>query len=287
LLATAPNQVWSWDITKLKSVVKWTFYYLYVVLDIFSRQVVGWMVAPRESAELAKQLIEESCLKQGIRMDQLTIHSDRGPSMTSKSVAMLFADLGIQRSLSRPHVSNDNPFSESQFKTLKYCSEFPDRFGSLEHARSICQRLFTWYNTEHRHSGIAMLTPEMVHYGRAEDVIAARARVLQQAYHKHPERFVRKPPVPLPLPAAVWINPPAKAGLPPAVISPPQGVDTLPKSAEEEQESISKQIAPKTSRVFDLQSIFSTAPDTLDGSNEGEIYPAATLNSIAQLSQKH
>jgi len=246
LLATAPNQLWSWDITKLKSIVKWTYFYLYVVLDIFSRYVVGWMVAARESAELAKQLLLESCLKQGISLDQLTIHSDRGPAMTSKPVALLLADLGVTRSLSRPHVSNDNPFSESQFKTLKYCPEFPDRFGSLLHARSFSDSFFTWYNQEHRHSGIAMLTPEMVHYGRAEAVIAARRLVLEEAYRQHPERFVRQPPEPLSLPAAVWINPPLKT------------VETAADGA-------SRQIGPKTSRIFDPQSILLSVPDALDG----------------------
>jgi len=192
LLATAPNQVWSWDITKLRGAVKWTYYYLYVVLDIFSRYVTGWMVAPHESAELAKQLLRESCLKQGIALGQLIVHSDRGSSMTSKPVALLLADLGVTRSLSRPHVSNDNPFSESQFKTLKYCAEFPDRFGSEPHARSFSDSFFSWYNREHRHAGIAMLTPEMVHYGRAEEVIAARRLVLSEAFRSHPERFVNQ-----------------------------------------------------------------------------------------------
>ena len=210
LLATAPNQVWSWDITKLRGVVKWTYYYLYVVLDIFSRYVTGWMVATRESSELAKELLLASCLKQDISLGQLIIHSDRGSSMTSKPVALLLADLGVTRSLSRPHVSNDNPFSESHFKTLKYCPDFPDRFGSEQHARSFSDGFFAWYNREHRHSGIAMLTPEMVHYGRAHEVIAARRLVLAAAYQKHPERFVRKRPEPLQLPAAVWINPPVK-----------------------------------------------------------------------------
>ena len=212
LLATAPNQVWSWDITKLRGTVKWTYYYLYVVLDIFSRYVTGWMVATRESAELAKQLLSESCLKQGIALGQLIVHSDRGSSMTSKPVALLLTDLGVTRSLSRPHVSNDNPFSESQFKTLKYCAEFPDCFGALEDARSFSDGFFSWYNRDHRHSGIAMLTPEMVHYGRAEEVIAARRAVLKNAFRSHPERFVNKQPEPLQLPAAVWINPPANPG---------------------------------------------------------------------------
>jgi putative transposase len=211
LLATAPNQVWSWDITKLRGPVKWSYFYLYVLLDIFSRYVTGWMVATRESGQLAKQLISESCLKQGIALGQLTIHSDRGSSMTSKPVALLLADLGVTKSLSRPHVSNDNPFSESQFKTLKYRPDFPDRFGSLEHSRSFSERFFCWYNKAHRHSGIGLLTPETVHYGRAEEVIAARRLVLEEAFRAHPERFVRKQPEPPKLPAAVWINPPKKA----------------------------------------------------------------------------
>lgn len=266
LLATAPNQLWSWDITKLKSIVKWTYFYLYVVLDIFSRYVVGWMVAARESAELAKQLLLESCLKQSIALDQLTLHSDRGPAMTSKPVALLLADLGVTRSLSRPHVSNDNPFSESQFKTLKYCPDFPERFGSLLHARSFSDSFFTWYNKEHRHSGIAMLTPEMVHYGRAEEVIAARRLILEEAYRKHPERFVRQPPEPLRLPAAVWINPPVQTT----------------------QNSSCGPRAEKTSRTFDLQAICLPEPDALDGPESaatGEIQSVATLNSIVQLSQ--
>jgi putative transposase len=266
LLATAPNQLWSWDITKLKSIVKWTYFYLYVVLDIFSRYVVGWMVAARESAELAKQLLLESCQKQSIALDQLTIHSDRGPAMTSKPVALLLADLGVTRGLSRPHVSNDNPFSESQFKTLKYCPEFPERFGALQHARSFSESFFSWYNQEHRHSGIAMLTPEMVHYGRAEEVLTARRLVLEEAYRKHPERFVRQPPAPQRLPAAVWINPPAQ---------------TVQNSSDGPN-------AEKTSRVFDPQAICLTAPDTSDGPEShatAEIQPVATLNSIVQLSQ--
>ena len=165
LLATGPNQVWSWDITKLKGPVKWTYYYLYVLLDIFSRYVVGWMVAHREQASLARKLIEETCEKQTIEPGQLLVHSDRGPSMSSKPVALLLADLGVTKSHSRPHVSNDNPYSESQFKTLKYRPEFPERFGSMEDARGFCQTFFPWYNTEHHHSGIGFLTPEQVHYG--------------------------------------------------------------------------------------------------------------------------
>ncbi len=208
LLATRPNQVWSWDITKLLGPEKWTYFYLYVILDIFSRYVVGWMVASRESETLAKRLIEETCAKQNIQRDQLTLHADRGPSMTSKGVAMLLADLGLTKSHSRPHVSNDNPFSESQFKTLKYCPEFPKRFGCIEDAQSFCREFFTWYNTEHHHSGIAWLTPETVHFGHGEAALAARRQVLAEAYRDHPERFVRGTPVVAALPKAVWINPP-------------------------------------------------------------------------------
>jgi len=210
LLATGPNQVWSWDITKLMGPVKWTYFYLYVILDIFSRYAIGWMVATRESAALAKRLIIETCEKQGIEPGQLTIHADRGSSMKSKPLALLLADLGVVKTHSRPHVSNDNPFSESQFKTLKYRPDFPKRFGSLEDSRMFCQTFFHWYNREHRHQGIALLTPETVHFGNAPQVIAARQEVLQAAYEAHPERFVRKPPASLPLPEAVWINPPVK-----------------------------------------------------------------------------
>jgi putative transposase len=210
LLATAPNQVWSWDITKLRGPVKWTYYYLYVLLDIFSRYVVGWMVAMRESAALARKLIDESCEKQGIQPGQLTLHADRGSSMTSKPVALLLSDLGVTKTHSRPHVSDDNPFSEAQFKTLKYRPDFPERFGGPEDARSHCQAFFPWYNTEHRHSGLALLTPEVVHYGRTREVLAARGEVLSRAYDLHPERFVRRPPRPLEPPTEAWINPPAK-----------------------------------------------------------------------------
>lgn len=208
LLATVPNQVWSWDITKLLGPVKWTYFYLYVILDIFSRYVVGWMVAERESAELAKRLIGETCRKQNIAPDQLTIHADRGTSMTSKPVALLLADLGVTKTHSRPHVSDDNPFSESQFKTLKYRPEFPERFGSIQDARAFCQVFFPWYNIEHHHSGIGLLTPEVLHYGRADDVIAQRQLVLSQAFQRNPERFVRAHPRPPARPTAVWINPP-------------------------------------------------------------------------------
>jgi putative transposase len=208
LLATAPNQVWSWDITKLLGPAKWTYFYLYVILDIFSRYAVGWMVAPRESAALAQCLIRETCRKQRIEPGQLTLHADRGSPMRAKPVAFLLADLGVTKSHSRPYVSDDNPFSESQFKTLKYRPEFPDRFGSIEDARGLCQVFFPWYNTEHHHSGIGLLTPETLHYGRAEEVIQRRQEVLSQAYERNPERFVRARPKPPDKPTAVWINPP-------------------------------------------------------------------------------
>jgi putative transposase len=210
LIATGPNQVWSWDITKLLGPVKWTYYYLYVILDIFSRYVVGWMVADRESGELARWLIEESCRKQGIKEEHLTLHSDRGIPMKSKPVSRLLAQLGVTKSFSRPSVSNDNPFSESQFKTLKYRPEFPERFGSQEGATSFCEEYFRWYNQEHRHSGIGLMTPEDVHYGRAEEVTSARQKVLEAAYEKHPERFVNKRPEAPKLPEEVWINEPKK-----------------------------------------------------------------------------
>jgi putative transposase len=208
LLATGPNQVWSWDITKLLGPAKWTYFHLYVILDIFSRYVVGWMVAPRETAELAKRLIDDTCQKQGIVAGTLTIHADRGTSMTSKPVALLMADLGVTKTHSRPHVSDDNPYSESQFKTLKYRPEFPERFGSIEDARAFGQKFFGWYNHEHHHSGIALLTPEMVHYGMAGEVIEQRQQVLDAAYARNPERFPHARPKHPPQPTAVWINPP-------------------------------------------------------------------------------
>jgi len=209
LLAEGPNEVWSWDITKLRGPVKWTYFYLYVILDIFSRYVVGWMVAPKETATLAQKLIRESCKRQAIDPGQLTIHADRGSPMIAKTTAQLFVTLGISKSHSRPHVSDDNPYSESQFKTLKYCPGFPDRFGSLQDSVAFCRSFFPWYNTEHRHSGIGMLTPEVVHYGLAKDVVESRRKVLHVAFEAHPERFVRGVPVPPALPEAAWINPPA------------------------------------------------------------------------------
>ena len=210
LLAKRPNEVWSWDITKLLGPVKWSYFHLYVVLDIFSRYVVGWMVAPHESSTLAERLISETCEKQEVKTGQLTIHADRGSSMRSKPVAFLLADLGVTKTHSRPHTSNDNPYSESQFKTLKYRPAFPERFGSIEDARAFCRSFFNWYNREHHHTGIGLLTPEVVHHGRAKNVIKARDEVLLAAYETQPERFVKKQPEATRLPEAVWINPPEK-----------------------------------------------------------------------------
>ena len=206
LVATGPNQIWSWDITKLKGPLPYLYYSLYVILDLFSRYVVGWMVARHENAHLAERLIAATCLKQGIAPQQLTIHADRGAPMRSKLVALLFSDLSINASHSRPRVSNDNPFSESQFRTLKYRPEFPDRFGSLEHARGVSRDLFAWYNNAHHHSGLSYLTPADVHYGRAATVLAVRHRTRLAAYAAHPERFVQGPPRPETLPTAAWIQ---------------------------------------------------------------------------------
>lgn len=208
LLATRPNQLWSWDITRLKGPVACHYFQLYVILDVFSRYVVAWMVAERENQELAAQLIDEALASQKVPPGSLTLHADRGAAMTSKSVAMLLSDLGVTRTHSRPHVSNDNPYSEAQFKTLKYRPEFPARFGSLEDARALCSQLFRWYNGEHYHSGLALLTPAAVHYGQAAAILAQRQAALDAAYRAHPERFVNRPPQHAALPGAVWINPP-------------------------------------------------------------------------------
>ena len=208
LLASGPNQLWSWDITKLKGPVKWTYYYLYVLLDVFSRYVPGWLVATAESAALAERLIADSVAKQGVPAGQLTIHADRGSSMTSKPVALLLADLGIAKSHGRPHVSNDNPYSEAHFKTLKYRPSFPARFGSLEDARAHCQRFFQWYNSEHRHSGIGLMSPHAIHYGTAQALQVQRTQTLQLAFADNPLRFKGRMPQPPALPTAAWINPP-------------------------------------------------------------------------------
>lgn len=212
LLATRANQVWSWDITKLRGPVTWTYYYLYVILDIYSRCVVGWLIAERESEDLAQELIRETCTKQNIQPGQLTVHADNGSAMIAKSVAQLLIDLDVVKSHSRPHVSNDNPYSEAQFKTLKYRPDYPDRFGSLLAARAWAHMFFTWYNHEHHHTNLGLMTPAVVHAGEAARVLRQRQQVLNQAYAAHPERFVKHPPVPAHLPVAVWINPPKAAG---------------------------------------------------------------------------
>jgi len=209
LLATRPNELWSWDITKLLGPTKWTYFYLYVILDVFSRYVVGWMVAHRESARLAEKLIAETCERQGIEPGQLTVHADRGSSMTSKPVALLLSDLGVTKTHSRPHVSDDNPFSEAQFKTMKYRPDFPDRFGEVEHARAHSGDFIDWYNNEHHHGGLGMLTPADVHFGHVDERIAERQAVLDAAYALHPERFPRGRPIAAQPPREVWINKPS------------------------------------------------------------------------------
>jgi putative transposase len=208
LLATAPNQVWSWDITKLRGPTKWSYFHLYAILDVYSRYVVGWMIADRESATLAQRLIAETCERQAIRPDQLTLHADRGSSMKSKAVALLLADLGVTKTHSRPHVSDDNPYSEAQFKTLKYRPDFPERFGCIEDARAHCRAFFDWYNAQHHHAGVGLFTPHDVHHGLAQLRRDARARVLAAAHAAHPERFPHGLPTPADVPAAVWINKP-------------------------------------------------------------------------------
>jgi putative transposase len=208
LLARRPNELWSWDISKLKGPAKWTSYHLYAILDVFSRYCVGWTVQERESAAVAEALIAQSCEQQAIRRGRLTVHADRGSAMRSKPVAFLLADLGVTKTHSRPYTSTDNPYSEAQFRTLKYRPAFPARFDSLEHARSFCRSFFRWYNHDHRHSGIGLMTPATVHHGRAKQAFAARQAVLAAAYAANPERFVRKAPQPPTLPSAAWINKP-------------------------------------------------------------------------------
>jgi len=208
LVATAPNQVWSWDITKLRGPVTHVYYYLYTILDIFSRYVVGYMVADQERDYLARQLVADSCRKQGIEPEQLILHADRGSSMTSKTLALLLNDLGVGKSHSRPYTPNDNPFSEAQFKTMKYRPGYPDRFGSQENAQGWVRPFYYWYNNEHRHTSLGLMTPATVHYGLAAELSRQRQIVLNAAYEKHPERFVNGPPTPPKLPTAVWINPP-------------------------------------------------------------------------------
>lgn len=208
LLAERPNELWSWDVSKLKGPAKWTWFYLYVILDVFSRYVVGWTVQFRENGQLAKALIEQATEQQQITPRVLTLHADRGGPMRSKPVAFLLADLGVTKTHSRPYTSSDNPYSESNFKTLKYRPEFPERFDDIEHARAHCRAFFHWHNHEHRHSGIGLMTPAAFHHGQAQQLYDQRAMVLAEAYARNPERFVRRPPVPPELPTAAWINKP-------------------------------------------------------------------------------
>lgn len=214
LLAERPNEVWSWDITRLLGPQKWTYFQLYLILDIYSRYVVGWMVAHQESADLAEELIATTCARQNITNDQLTLHADRGSSMTSRSVANLLADLGVTKTHSRPSVSDDNPYSESHFKTLKYRPGFPERFGCIEDARVHIAAFVAWYNQEHYHSGINLLTPHDLHYGLAQARLDARDAVLQAAHWRHPVRFVRGVPTAGAVPKAAWINPPTSSSAP-------------------------------------------------------------------------
>jgi len=219
LVARRPNVVWSWDITKLKGPEKGVWYNLYVVLDIFSRYVVAWLVAPAESAELAKALIEEAVARHEVPPGQLSVHADRGSAMTSAPVVKLYEFLGISRSHSRPHVSNDNPYSESQFKTLKYHPTFPERFGSIEDVRAFCASFFDYYNHDHRHSGVGYHTPASVHYGTAKDVRAERVKTLAAVYATNPARFRHRRPEPPRLPTVAWVNPPDPQSEQPAQIA--------------------------------------------------------------------
>ena len=272
LLATAPRMLWTWDISKLRGPTKWTYYHLYVIIDVFSRYVVGWMVAERESAELAERLIEETCRRQGVNPGELTLHADRGSSMRSKPVTLLLADLGVTKTHSRPYTSNDNPFSEAAFKTLKYRPDFPDRFGSLEDARNFCSDFFAWYNLEHRHSGVQMLTPHDVHYGRADQTLAQRADVMRAVHAAHPERFVRGAPQVRALQREVWINKPKTAtqtvpgpGAPPEASHPPIASDKRADGAQ--AESSAAQPAKRT--LYAAEHRVPTVTDT----NEGGILP--------------
>ena len=263
LLATAPNQLWSWDITKLLGPEKWTYFYLYVILDVFSRYVVGWMIAHRESATLARKLIEETCARQGIASGELTLHADRGASMTSKQVAHLLADLGVTKTHSRPHVSNDNPYSESQFKTMKYRPDFPERFGSMQDARAHALPFFVWYNDEHHHTGLALLTPADVHFGRVEARLAGRAEVLAAACAAHPERFVRGAPRLATPPTAAWINRPQSP--PSLVVEPASGVAEPPPEA-----SVRPSPAHSADREAEAQTTERPEPRTATHSAERE-----------------
>jgi len=211
LVASGPNQLWSWDITLLTGPTRRLFYYLYVILDVYSRFVVGWMVAEGESSELAEMMIATACNKQNIGRDQLTLHADRGSAMRAKTVAQMLADLGVTKTHARPYTPNDNPYSEAQFKTMKYRPDYPDRFKGLDHAQSWARAFFAWYNHKHHHTGLGLMTPAVVHYGQADEVRAKRQRVLDEAYAAHPERFVKGRPIAPKEPDQVWINPPQLA----------------------------------------------------------------------------
>lgn len=237
LLAKTPNQVWSWDITKLRGPAKWTYFYLYVILDIFSRRVVGWCVEEVESAALFIPLFEETAAKHDVQPGQLTLHADRGGPMKAKPTARLLADLGVTKSHGRPHTSNDNPFSEAQFKTLKYQPMFPQRFETREDARAFCRAFFEWYNDDHHHVGIGLMTPNQVHYGQVETVRNHRQQILNQAFAKTPERFVRKPPEPPAVPSAVWINPPKTND---------DGETTHPRTPQEGPDTAGREGPPNT-----------------------------------------
>jgi len=254
LMATQPNEVWSWDITRLRTAQKWVYLYLYVILDIFSRAVVGWMVAEKETAALAKRLIDETVAKNDVRPGTLVLHADRGAQMTSKTLAQLLADLDVERSFSRPQVSNDNPFSESQFKTMKYHPSFPGKFASVDDAVAFGRTFFRWYNDEHRHSGITYLTPNEVHAGRADEMLERRHAIKMAAWQAHPERFVKGPPRRETLPPAVYINPPAA----PAAATP---ASTLPSSPS---------LSPSTTKRSEVRATTTGTAATSGSSPESE-----------------
>jgi putative transposase len=227
LVATAPNQVWSWDTTKLPGPTKGVYFTLYVIIDIFSRYIVGWQVTKRESAAVAQNLIEACCKKQRVTRGQLTIHADRGSPMVAKSTAQLYVDLGVVKSHSRPRTSNDNPYSESNFRTLKYRPDMPERLGSVEHARQVIRALVDWYNDDHYHVGLALLHPTDVHHGRVADIVAARQRVLDEAHTRHPERFPHGCPVQKSPPSTAWINPPPVEPIEPIAITRPDRIEEV------------------------------------------------------------
>jgi putative transposase len=270
LLATGPRQLWSWDITKLKGPAPWTYFSLYVIIDVYSRYVVGWMIADRESAELAEVLIAETCAREGIAPGQLTLHADRGSAMTSKSVAQLLSDLGVNKSHARPSVSDDNPYSEAQFKTVKYHPTFPERFGSREDAQTWARPFFAWYNHEHHHSGIGLLTPATVHHGHAPQALAARQTVLTAAYQAHPGRFVRGHPHPPTLPTAVWINPPATYGTASPLAGTPAAEETVPTQAGSAGAPTTGEAAAQAARAQPARSLAAPPEPALENADGGQ-----------------